>query len=135
VKIATAHDRQPWEEMPKREQLNLFKDMCGDLADQLPWHGGIRLSRDDYRHMIAGTILHWRTMPGISRDGEPRGWIMLGGSSNDLTKEQCGEAITLALLIGDKPEDQGLKSRPVEWGYSVMRGLGYTDDDIQRLAA
>jgi len=134
MKLATESERAPWEAMPKREQLNLFKDICGDLAAQLPWHGGIRLSRDDYRHMISGTVMHWRTMPGISRDGEPRGWIMLGGSSNDLTKEQCGEAITCALEIGDKPWDQGLDAPRVQWGYSVMRGLGYTDADLERAA-
>jgi len=134
MKLATESERAPWEVMPKREQLNLFKDICGDLAAQLPWHGGIRLSRDDYRHMIAGTVMHWRTMPGISRDGEPRGWIMLGGSSNDLTKEQCGKAITVGLHIGDHPEEQGLRAKPVQWGYSVMRGLGYTDADLERAA-
>lgn len=134
MKLATESERAPWEITPKREQLNLFKDICGDLAAQLAWHGGIRLSRDDYRHMIAGTILHWRTMPGISRDGEPRGWVMLGGSSNDLTKEQCGEAITVGLHMGDHPEEQGLRAKPVQWGYSVMRGLGYSDADLERAA-
>jgi len=135
MKLATEAERIPWQEMLREPQRRFFNDICGDLADQLPWHGGIRLTKDDYRHMIAGTVLGWRTMPGISRDGEPRGWIMLGGSSLDLTKDQCADAITLALTLGDKPWDQGLDAERVRWGYSVLRGLGYSDDDIRRLAA
>jgi hypothetical protein len=121
--------------MLRPAQRRFFNDICGDLADQLLWHGGIHLTKDDYRHMLAGTVMGWRTMPGISRDGEPRGWIMLGGSSLDLTKDQCADAITLALHIGDHPEDQGLPQRKVQWGYSVLRGLGYSDADIRELAA
>lgn len=130
-----ATEAAPWQEMLRDAQRRFFNDICGDLADQLRWHGGIRLTKDDYRHMIAGTVLGWRTMPGIERDGEPAGWIMLGGSSLDLTKDQCSAAITLALHIGDHPEEQRLQSKPVQWGYSVLRGLGYSDDDIRRLAA
>ena len=123
----------PWQEMLRPQQRNFFNDICGDLAAHLPWHG-LDFSKDDYRHMFAGTILGWRRAPGIKIDGSPQGWIMLGGSSLDLTKDQCADAITLALHVGDHPEEQGLPSKPVRWGYSVLRGLGYSDEDIRRLA-
>lgn len=108
-------NNEPWLEFMTDKQQRLLNAACGDLADQLPWHGGIRLSKDDYRHMIAGTVLGWRTMPGIVNESGQRGWIMLGGSSLDLRKSQCIEAITLAFFLGDHPDEQGLDSPPVRW--------------------
>lgn len=71
-------------------QRRLLNAACGDLAAHLPWHGGVRLTKDDYRHMIAGTLLGWRTMPGIDRGEGQHGWIMLGGSSLDLSRASSG---------------------------------------------
>lgn len=102
------------EEMPIQEQLNLLNAACGDLACQLEWHG-FKLSKDDFRHMISGTILGWRMVPGIDLGDGPRGLIFLGGSSKSLTKKQCTDAITMAFSIGDDPEGQGIKSKPVRW--------------------
>jgi hypothetical protein len=124
----------PWQEMLTEEQRRFLNAICGDLAKQLPWHGGIRLSKDDYRHMIAGTVLGWRTMPGIDRGDGQRGWIMLGGSSLDLRKDDCTTAITVALHIGDHPDEQGLNSRPVRWSDTVLRGLGFNPADFREAA-
>src|SRR5215469_2939758 len=96
-------------------QRRMLNAACGDLGAQLPWHGGIRLSKDDYRHMIAGSVLGWRTMPGIVDEHGQRGWIMLGGSSLSLSKTQATMAITVALNIGDDPEEQGLQHDRVQW--------------------
>lgn len=109
---------KPWQEMARREQLNLLNAACGDLAQQISWHG-FRLSRDDWRHMLSGTILGWRMMPAIDKGEGAAGLIMLGGSSLDLSKDQCTDAITLCFSIGDDPESQGLKSKPVRWCQSV----------------
>lgn len=106
---------EPWLDFLTDAQRRLLNSACGDLAANLPWHGGIRLSKDDYRHMISGTVLGWRSMPGIVDESGQRGWIMLGGSSLDLSKAQCTEAITLAFFIGDHPGEQDLDADPVPW--------------------
>lgn len=102
-------------ELSTLEQRKLFNAACGDLAGQLRWHS-FRLTKDDWRHLISGTMLGWRMMPGIDKgEGQAPGLIMLGGSSLDLSKKQCTEAIEMAFLIGDHPEGQGIAAEPVKW--------------------
>jgi hypothetical protein len=107
-------------EMARREQLNLLNAACRDLSEQISWHG-FNLSLDDWRHMISGTILGWRMLPAIDRGEGAAGFIMLGGSSLKLTKEQCIDAITMVFHIGDDPSSQGLKCAPVRWCESVCK--------------
>ena len=121
---------EPWLAMMSDEQRRLLNAACGDLGAGLLWHGGIRLSKDDYRHMIAGTILGWRTLPGIDRGDGQRGWIMLGGSSLDLRKDECTDAITLAFHLGDFPSEQGLPGKPVTWCPVVRLARGITDEEM-----
>lgn len=112
------------EEQCTTEQRKLLNAACGDLSEQLSWHGN-KLSKDDWRHLLSGTVLGWRMMPAIDRgEGQAQGFIMLGGSSLNLTRKKCGEAIELAFLIGDHPEGQGIKANPVRWG-SVVCGIRY----------
>jgi hypothetical protein len=120
------------EDLTTREQLNLFNAACGDLAAQIEWHG-FRLSKADWRHMIAGTILGWRLMPGIDRGEGQAGLIMLGGSSLDLNRQQCTDAITQAFAIGDDPSSQGLNCSPVRWCKSVCGARWIVEDE--RIAA
>lgn len=128
---------EPWHSMITAEQRRLLNAACGDLAYGLNWHGN-RLTKDDWRHLIAGTVLGWRMMPGIDMgDGRP-GMIMLGGSSLDLSKSECTDAITMAFHIGDHPEEQGLKSAPVKWGHIVRAARGISEDEdelAERMAA
>lgn len=121
-----------WQEKPKQEQLNLLNAACGDLSKQISWHGN-RLSLDDWRHMLSGTVLGWRMMPAIDRGEGAPGFIMLGGSSLQLSKEQCTDAITLAFSIGDDPESQGIKASPVRWCKSVCGARWIIEDE--RIAA
>ncbi|HJR14221.1 MAG TPA: recombination protein NinB [Rhodanobacteraceae bacterium] len=120
---------EPWHAMLTDAQRGLLNAACGDLARQLPWHG-MRLDKDDYRHMIAGTVLGWRTFPGIVDEHGRSGWIMLGGSSLKLTREQCSLAIDLAFAIGDDPQGQHLDHAPVDWCDKVRlaRGLPLPGD-------
>jgi len=112
--------RQWSEELSTLDQRKLLNAACGDLAKQINWHG-FTLSKDDWRHMLSGTVLGWRMMPGIDQgDGVPHGFIMLGGSSLELNKKQCTEAIEMAFLIGDHPEGQGLNCNPVRWCACVV---------------
>jgi len=120
------------EEYGTQEQRNLLNAACGDLAAQIVWHGN-RLSKDDWRHMLSGTILGWRMMPAIDRGEGAPGFIMLGGSSLQLSKEQCTDAITLAFSIGDDPESQGIKAAPVRWCKSVCGARWIIEDE--RIAA
>ena len=131
--MSTKTESQAWTEMLSTEQRKFLNAICGDLAEQVAWHGN-RLTKDDWRHMIAGTVLGWRMMPGIDMgDGKP-GMIMLGGSSLDLRKAECIEAITMALQIGDHPDEQGLKCKPVRWCDAVLLGLGFNPMDFREAA-
>lgn len=111
------------------KQRNMLNAVCGCLAEQLPWHG-FRISKDDYRHMLAGTLLGWRTFPGIDRGEGAPGFIMLGGSSLDMSRSTAANAIACGLHIGDHPESQRLPSKPVRWSDAVMLGLGYRPEDL-----
>lgn len=115
------------------KQRRMLNAVCGDLAVQLHWHGN-RLSKDDWRHMLSGTVLGWRMMPAIDRGEGAAGFIMLGGSSLKLSKTQAADAITVALQIGDHPEEQGLKSKPVQWSDTVLLGLGFNPRDFREVA-
>ena len=101
-------------------QRNLLNAACQDLSSQIKWHGN-RLSKDDWRHLISGTVLGWRMMPAVDLgEGKAQGFIMLGGSSMDLNKANCAKAIDMAFAIGDCPEGQGLDSPPVRWCCAVV---------------
>ena len=117
-------------------QRRLLNSACGDL-EQIEWHGN-RLSKDDWRHLISGTVLGWRTLPGIDLGDGPRGLVMLGGSSLELTRSQATDAIVMAFHIGDVPGEQGLNCNPVHWSTVVRmaRGIRDSDDrDAERYAA
>lgn len=120
--------KEPWLDMLSTEQRKLLNAACGDLAEQINWHGN-QLSKDDWRHMIAGTVLGWRMMPAIDRGEGAPGFIMLGGSSLDLRKSDCTEAITLAFHLGDCPEEQGLTCKPVRWCPVIRLARGISDAD------
>lgn len=116
------------------KQRRMLNAVCGDLAAQLRWHGQT-LSKDDYRHMLSGTMLGWRTFPGIRFDGHAPGFIMLGGSSLDLSRTQAANAITTGLHIGDHPDEQHLQGKPVRWSRVVLLGLGFSPEAVEALAA
>lgn len=118
---------EAWEDMLTEQQRKILNAACGDLAAQINWHGN-RLSKDDWRHLISGTVLGWRMMPAIDRGEGAPGFIMLGGSSLDLTKSQCIDAITMAFHLGDDPSSQGLKSPPVRWGPAVCKARWLVDE-------
>ncbi len=115
------------------KQMRMLNAVCGDLSSQLAWHGK-RMSKDDWRHMLSGTMLGWRMMPAIDRGEGAAGFIMLGGSSLSMTKTLAADAITVALSIGDQPESQGLASPRVRWSDTVLRGLGFNPRDFAEAA-
>jgi len=111
-------ERTDWQERGRepmsRAQQKLLNAACGDLAAQIRWHGVV-LDKDDWRHVLAATILGERMVQGIRRGyGEP-GLIRMARSSLELTKSQATEAIRTAFDVGDYPQDQGLDCAPVRW--------------------
>lgn len=124
---------ESWQSMLSDEQRRLFNAACGDLANQIVWHGN-RLSKDDWRHLISGTVLGWRMLPAIDMGTGAAGFVMLGGSSLNLLKDECTEAITMAFHIGDDPSSQGLKSNPVSWCQVIRAARGISDADDQLAA-
>jgi hypothetical protein len=117
-----------WQEMLTEQQRKILNAACGDLAEQITWHG-FRLSKDDWRHFISGTVMGWRMLPGIDMGQGAPGFIMLGGSSLDLTKAQCIDAITLVFSIGDDPSSQNIACKPVRWCASVCKARYLTDEE------
>lgn len=117
-----------WTELLTEQQRKILNAACGDLSEQISWHG-FKLSKDDWRHLVSGTIKGWRMMPAIDRGEGAAGFIMLGGSSMDLSKEQCIDAITQVFVIGDDPSTQGLKSDPVRWCASVCKARYLVNED------
>ena len=133
MKPTTIHDWQLHGEGRMTDaQRRLLNGACGDL-EQIGWHGN-HLSKDDWRHLICGTILGWRRLPGIDLGGGPRGFVMLGGSSLEMTRSQATDAITMAFHIGDQPSEQGLSCNPVQWSQVVRlaRGISDSDEELSR---
>jgi hypothetical protein len=119
-----------WQSMLTHQQQKILNAGCGDLANQLLWHGN-HLSKDDWRHFLAGTVLGWRMLPGIPMGTGAPGFVMLGGSSMDLKKAQCIEAITLVFAIGDAPWDyEPTQTKPVRWCDAVCLARGFRDSDM-----
>jgi len=121
--------KEPWREMLTEQQRKILNAACGDLSKQIRWHG-FRLTKDGWRHFFAGTVLGWQMLPAWDEGDGRTGFIMLGGSSLDLSKEQCSVAITMAFALGDDPTSQGIDAPPVKWCDAVCLARG-----IQREAA
>lgn len=119
---------ESWQEMLTTQQRKIFNAACGDLAQQITWHG-FRLSKDDWRHFISGTVLGFRLLPGIPQGEGAPGFVMLGGSSLDLSKPKCSEAITIAFGIGDAPwEYEPSQTKQVRWCEAVVKARWLVPD-------
>ena len=119
---------EPWETMLTRQQQKILNAACGDLSAQIRWHG-FKLTKDDYRHLFAGTVLGWRTLPAYDNGDGRTGVIMLGGSSLDLLRDECSLAITMAFHLGDDPASQGLRSPRVRWCDAVCLARGISQEE------
>lgn len=125
--------REQGNERQTDAQRRMLNAVCGDLSRQIRWHAH-RLSKDDFRHLLAGTILGWRMMPGVDRGEGAAPWIMIGGSSLQLTRSQAADAITQGLAIGDDPSSQGIEAKPVVWSDAVLLGLRHNPNDFKEVA-
>lgn len=110
-----------------RQQQKLLNAACGDLADQLRWHG-IIFDKDSYRHLLAAVVLGERLVPGVQTGYGAPGLIRMSRSSKELNKTQATECIRLAFDIGDCPADQGIDAPPVRWCEVICRARWIEDE-------
>lgn len=83
---------------PKRtlDQNSRFWAMLTDVSTQLLWHG-VRLTPDDWKLIfLAALKQESRLAPNL--DGT--GFVNLGRSSSDLSKEEMGDLMTLIEAFG-----------------------------------
>jgi hypothetical protein len=111
------------------KQRKMLNAVCGDLAKFISWHGHW-LTKDDWRHLLSGTVKGWRTFMGVNRGEGAPGIVMLGASSLSLSRTLAAEAIRTGVDIGDKPDEQGLRFKRVRWSDAVYRGLGFDPRDF-----
>lgn len=112
------------------KQQKMLNAVCGCLA-QIHWHGN-KLNKDDWRHLLSAVSAGQVMLPGWQYgDNRPQGFIMLGKSSLSLTKTEAKDAITMGVQLGDDPESQGIKARPVQWSDAVLLGLGFNPMDLK----
>lgn len=127
----TTTERQ-WQETGRepmtRKQQKMLNAACGDLANQLRWHG-YRFDKDSYRHFLSAVVLGEIMVPGINTGMGNPGLIRMARSSKELTKSEATEAIQLAFDIGDNPQDQGLNVRPVRWCEVIVKARWIADDE------
>lgn len=70
--------------------------MLSEVAQQVPWHG-IKLSADDWRLLFLDSLKREvRMVPNI--DGN--GFVSLGRSSSDLSKEEMSDLLELIAAFG-----------------------------------
>lgn len=83
---------------PKRSipQNDRFWAMLTDVARQVPWHG-LKLSPDDWKLIFLDALKREvRMVPNL--DGN--GFVNLGRSSSDLSKQEMGDLMELIAAFG-----------------------------------
>lgn len=70
--------------------------MLTDIAAQLEWHG-LRLTADDWKLLFLDALkTEMRLVPNINGNG----FVNLGRSSSDLSKEEMGDLMTIIEAFG-----------------------------------
>ena len=111
-------------------QRRMLNAVCGDLAKQIDWHG-CRMDKDDWRHFLCAVATKAKFVPGWRSGEGEAGFVCLGKSSLKTTKSEMKTAINIGLDIGDRPEDQDIKARPVSWCDAVLLGRGDNPNDYR----
>ena len=97
VKIAPPETRIEFKK-PQRslDQNSKMWALLSEIAAQLPWHG-LRLSADDWKLIFLDALKREvRMVPNL--DGN--GFVSLGRSSSDLSKEEMADLITIIVEFG-----------------------------------
>lgn len=83
---------------PKRSlpQNDRFWASLTDVARQVPWHG-VKLTPDDWKLIFLDALKReLRMVPNLNGDG----FVNLGRSSSDLTKEEMSDCLELIYAFG-----------------------------------
>lgn len=127
----TREESREWQQQGRapmtRQQQKLLNSACGDLAENMRWHG-IVFTKDDFRHLICAVVLGERLVPGINTGNGPAGLVRMSRSSLELTKTEATTAIRMAFDIGDFPADQGLSVPAIRWGATVCLARFVADE-------
>jgi hypothetical protein len=85
---------------PKRTlpQNDRMWAMLTDVATQVPWHGA-KLTPDDWKMVFLDAL---KREARVVRNLEGDGFVSLGKSSSDLTKEEMGDLMELISMFGAK---------------------------------
>ena len=95
------------------KQMCALNAHCGDLEKQAQWHGR-KLGKDSWRHLfIAGYRQDSITVPNFTGDG----FIVLGGSSRELTRREFSDVMQ---LIEEWGRDQ---NPPIQWSDPNWKSL------------
>lgn len=87
--------KKPRRSIPQNDRMWA---MLTDVASQVPWHG-LRLSPDDWKIVFLDALKReLRMVPNL--DGS--GFVNLGRSSSDLSKEEMTDLIDLIHMFGAK---------------------------------
>lgn len=72
--------------------------MLTDVATQKAWHG-VKLSPEDWKLLFLDALKREvRAIPNLDNTG----FVNVGQSSSDLSKEEMGDLLTLITIFGDK---------------------------------
>jgi hypothetical protein len=87
----------------KRERRSLDQNallwgVLTDLSKQVKWYGQT-LTKEEYKDLLTAGLKKQKAVPGI--DG---GFVMVGTSTSNMTKEEMSDLITLAHAFGDERE-------------------------------
>lgn len=90
-------------------QNSLLWSLLTDLANQVLWHG-VRLRPDDWKIIMLDALKREiRMVPNLNGDG----FVHLGRSSSDLSKDEMGQLIELVVAWGTQKGVQ-FKLMPME---------------------
>lgn len=120
--------RESGSEPMSRKQQKLFNAACGDLAEQLKWHG-FTLSKSGWRAFFSGTVLGQQAMPAWDFGDGRVGIIFDGRSSLELSKSNATDCITMAFMLGDDPSSQHIDAPAVRWCQVIQLARGISPDE------
>lgn len=83
---------EPKHSVDQRGKLNA---MCGEIARQATYQG-MKLSKDDWRHLIAAMTFKLRLLPNLDGDGI----VTLTPSTSQMSREDMGKMIEAAYYVG-----------------------------------
>lgn len=89
------------------DQNALFWSVLTDLSKQVDWYGN-KLTPDEWKIMLTASMKQQKTLPGING-----GFVVVGASTSQMTKDEMGELITIAHAFGD---EKGVKWSPTSIG-------------------